>query len=371
MRIDSIELFHVALPLKKLLKSRGIELSRLETVLAKITSGDTVGWGEASPGAAPLVGGEWAAGVFGCLRDWLAPTLVGREINSGEEIQELLSPFRGNQFAKSALDAAWWDLLARWQNRPLAEVLGGKREAIELGLSFDVMDSIDEFVRQTTQAAEAGFSRLELKFRPGWELQMLNFIRRELPTHTLHVDCEGSMHLGHMEMFCRMDDFCLAMVVQPLVADDLVGHAMIQDTIRTPVGLDESITTPQQAEMALELKSCRYMCITPGRVGGLTPAVAIHNLCVEEGAICWLGALPQTAIGTRIGLALAAKDNFVYPADWIPSEELLACDLAAPPELVLEDGVRKARLWSEPGIGVEPEAGLLEKYCIARAKLPA
>jgi O-succinylbenzoate synthase len=371
MRIDSIELFHVALPFVKPRKSRGIVLEKLETVLARMACGETAGWGEASPGAAPLAGAEWAAGVFGCLRDWMAPALVGREIGSGAELQERLAAFEGNQFAKSALDAAWWDLSARRQQRTLSDVLGGKREAIELGLSFDEMDSIDEFLAEIKRAAADGFSRLELKFRPGWELQMLNFARQNLPVHTLHADCEGAMHLGHMETLCRMDDFNIAMVVQPLSPDDLVGHAMIQDTIRTAVGLDESITTVHRAEMALELKSCRYLCITPGRVGGLTPAVTIHDLSRDEHVPCWLGALPQTAIGTRTGLALAAKDNFTYPADYIPSEGLLEQDLAAGPELVLDEGVRKARLWSEPGIGVDPDPAVLDQCCIARANVVA
>lgn len=371
MHIDSIELFHLALPLRRPLVSRGVTLNRLETVLVRLASGPACGWGEAPVGAAPLIDHEWAAGATACLRDWLAPAVVGREINSGDALQECLAPFQGNRWAKAALDIAWWDLAARMQNRSLAEVLGGRRPAIDVGLSFDRMDSIDEFLQQLKQAADAGFSRLELKFRPGWELQMLNAVRQELPVHMLHVDCEASMHLGLMEMFCRMDDFGLAMVVQPLAADDLVGHAMIGDTIRTPVGLDESVATPEQAEMALELKSCRYLCITPGRVGGLTPAATVHNLCGEAGCICWLGATPQTAIGTRAGLALASKDHFTYPADFIPSEELLEEDLAVAPELIVEDGVRKVRLWSEPGLGVEPDAALLEKYCMNRVKLPA
>ena len=111
------------------------------------------------------------------------------------------------------------------------------------------------------------------------------------------------------------------------------------------------------------------MCITPGRVGGLTPAITIHDLCAEEDVLCWLGAMPQTAIGTRVGLALAAKQNFGYPADYLPSGSLLEVDLAPPPELFLEDGVRKARLWSEPGIGVVPDPEILERYCIAKATL--
>jgi O-succinylbenzoate synthase len=253
----------------------------------------------------------------------------------------------------------------------LHQLLDGQRDAIEVGVGFDQMESIEDFIAAIGRVLEAGYARVELKFRPGWDVQMVDFIRKEFPTETFHVDVEGALSLEYMEMLCRLDDFDLAMIEQPLPADDLVGHAMVQETVRTPICLDEGITTPAQAEMALELKSCEYVNLKPGRVGGLTPAVAIHDACVQNSVACFVGAMPQSAVGARIGLALAAKANCTYPADFVASDRLFEQDLAEPllPTRDEPDGTMRILLWSEPGIGVEPQPELLEKFCIARARL--
>ena len=162
----------------------------------------------------------------------------------------------------------------------------------------------------------------------------------------------------------------LAMIEQPLPADDLVGHAMLQESLRTPICLDEGITSLAQAEVAMELKSCKYVNLKPGRVGGLTTAVAIHDLCHDHCTPCYVGAMPQTAIGGRIGFALAAKSNCTYPADFFPSDRLLEADIAEPLLPAKDaDGRQCVRLSPAAGIGVEPDAALLEKFCIARATI--
>ena len=369
MQIDAIDIFHVSLPLKQPQEIAGRRSDSIETILVRMAAGGTAGWGEASPGNAPLGGGEWAAGAFALLRDWLAPTVAGSIIDSGEDLGRRLEQFRGNRFAKASLDSAWWDLHARQQGRPLHQVLDGRRGAVEVGPTFDRMESVDEFLALVGRALDAGFARVKLMFRPGWDIEMLRVIRQEFPTQTFHVDCEGALGLEHMEMLCRLDDFALAMVEQPLPPDDLVGHAMVQETIRTPVGLDEGVTTPAQADMALDLKSCRLVCLEPGRVGGISSAVAIHDACQANGVQCWGGAAPQSAVGARIALCVAAKANCTYPADRFAGEEILAEDLAVPlvPARDPADGVMRVALWPEPGIGIEPDPRLLEKYAIQRA----
>jgi O-succinylbenzoate synthase len=370
MRIDAIELFLVSLPLRQPLATSWGPMPALNTVLLKMEGDGAVGWGEASPGSGPIPGPEWAAGTFACVRDWLAPRLVGSNVDSGKDLQEQLSAVRGNSFAKAALDTAWWDLQARQQAKPLHDLLGKSRDAIEIGASFDKMDSIDAFLAALHEAVDAGYSRIELKFRPGWDVPMVNHVRHELPVTRLHIDAEGALGLQHMEMLYRLDDFCLAMVEQPFAPDDLVAHAMAQESVRTPICLDESITSPQVAEIALDLKSGKYLNVKPGRVGGLTSALAIHDACHENCVPCWVGAMPQTAIGSRIGYALASKENFTYPADQFRGDLLLETDLAAAPEPVRgEDGVLRIPLWSEPGIGVEPDAPLLDKYSLTRARI--
>jgi o-succinylbenzoate synthase len=370
MQIDAIELFHIGLPLRKALPSPLGPREKLETVIVAMHSGGDVGWGEASPGSAPLAGAEWAAGAFALLRDWLAPLVTGQSVSSGDDLTKLLEKFRGNQFAKAALDTAWWDLDARLQNRPLYERLGGTQPSVEVGPTFDRMESIDDFLALIAAAVDAGFGRVKLKFRPGWDVRMVDFVRKECPTATVHVDCEGGLGLGHTDMLYRLEDFMLAMIEQPLPADDLVGSAMIQESLRTPICLDEAITSLAQAEMAMELKSCKFVNLKPGRVGGLTSAVAIHDLCHEHCTPCYVGAMPQSAIAGRIGFALATKSNCTYPADFFPSDQILAADIAEPLLPVKDsDGKQRVHLTSATGIGVEPDAALLEKFCIAKAQL--
>jgi len=369
MQLDAIDLYHVALPLVKPQTTPFGAIDSLETVLVRMQSGDAAGWGEAGPGTAPFGGGDWAGAVFACLKRWLAPAVAGKFVESGEALAERLKRFRGNRFAKAALDTAWWDLKARREGKPLYQLLDPKREAIEVGPVFDQMESIDELLAAVGRAVDEGYSRVKLMFRPGWDVQMVDFVRKDFPTLPIGIDVEGDLTLGHWEMLCRLDDFGLAMIEQPLPADDFVGHAQLQDAVRTPVCLDESITTPEQAEIALDLRSCQFVNLEPGRVGGLTPAVAIHDACHDACVGCYVGAVPRSAIGTRIALALAAKANCTYPADDFRADEVLARDLAPPllPERSEPDGVMRIPLWSEPGLGVEPDVEELERCCLEQA----
>jgi O-succinylbenzoate synthase len=313
---------------------------------------------------------------------------VGREVASGDALGERLAPFRGNPFAKAALDTAWWDLRARLVGKPLYEILGAQRDAVEVGVGFDRMDSIDELFRAMAKAFDAGFARVELKIRPGWDVQMLNAVRHEFPTETIHVDVEGALSLDHVEILYRLDDFMVAMVEQPLPADDLVGHFMVQQGIRTPICLDESVTSVELAEIALSLLresklgerepdtgrtagDAIFINVKRGRVGGITPAVTIHDMCRDADVPCWVGAMPQSAIGFRATMALATKANFTYPADFVCSEELFREDLAEPlvPARDKADGPLRIPLWPEPGIGAEPDPRLLERFCLAQAKV--
>jgi len=372
VRIERMEIFHLALPMRRPIRTPLGPTETLETVVVRMEGAGASGWGEASPGNGPWASPEWARSVFDCLRDWLAPRLAGQSIDSGEELERLLSPFRGNHHARAALDAAWWDLNARLQHRPLHQLLGGTRQAIEVGVSFDEMETIEALLEAIDAAFQAGYGRVEVKMRPGWDLQMLNEVRHQFPTQTIHADVEAALTLNHMEILYRLDDFSLAMVEQPLPADDLVGHAMVQEVIRTPLCLDEGIATVQQADMAMDLKSCQYVNIKPGRVGGLTPATAIHDVCQQHNVPCFVGAMPQSAIGSRIGWALAAKANFSYPSEYVDSAELLGDDLAEPIRPVRdgEQDTLKIRLWQGPGIGVEPDVAALSRVALRKVSVP-
>lgn len=371
MKIDEVEVFHVALPLVEPQQTPCGAWDRLETVYVRLRSGDCEGWGEATPGNAPLQHAESAAAVFLCVRDWLAPALVGRHAESGLQLHELLGRFRGNRFAKAALDTAWWDLHARRLGKPLAEVIGGTRQAVELGTAFDEMDSIDGLIEQVARAFQAGFSRVELKLRPGWDVQVLNFVRQEFPVQTMHVDIEGAMRLENMELLYRMDDFSLAMVEQPLPGEDLVGMAMVQEGIRTPLALDEAIVSPHHAELAIELKSGKFLNLKVGRTGGITPLLVIRDMCRQGEMQCFVGSDPQSALGMRFSMAVASLPECTYPADFVATDRLFAEQPVPPLETARRDEDRAIQvpLWTEPGVGVTPDRPLIEKLSLARARL--
>lgn len=372
MQIDAIELFHVALPLKSPWRTAYGEDQTVETVLIKAESAELTAWAESCPLAGPTYSPEWAGGVFVCLRDWLVPAVLGEWIETGEALQSRLNRFRGNPFAKAAVDNVWWTLRAQRRQLPLHVLLGGTREEVLVGADFGVMDSIEQLLTAVGRAVADGYQRIKLKYRPGWDLTMLRAVRQEFPTERLHIDCNGAYTLDDLDMFCRLDDFSLEMIEQPLTPEDLIDHARLQETIRTPLCLDESIFSLARAQEALDLGSCRYMNLKPGRVGGLTVAKAIHEACAAANVPCWVGGMLETAIGARTNIALATLAECSYPADIFPSERFYAVDLGHP-EVRLDktaDGSPMVKPLNTPGTGAAPDEKLLEHYLVAHCRLP-
>jgi O-succinylbenzoate synthase len=320
----------------------------------------------------PCYSPEWAGGALACLERWLAPAIVGQNIASGEDLQARLSHFTGNPFAKAALDNAWWVLEAQLRGLPLHKLLGATRNSVDVGADIGVLDSIEELIAAIGAALEAGFPRIKLKIRPGWDIDVLRIVRQAYPAARMHVDCNAAYRFDDLPLLCRLDDFQLEMIEQPLAAGDLIDHARLQAQIRTPICLDESITSSEICRVALDLGSCRAVNVKPGRVGGVTEALAIHNLCREAGVTAWVGGMLESAIGGRIALALAMLDGFTYPADVFPSTRFYAEELGNP-LMALDGGARPvARMTALdlPGIGTEPNSDLLERYCVARVSLP-
>ena len=358
MNIDRIELFHVAMPLIYPWRTAYGEDATIHSVLCRMTSGSLAAWGESSSLAAPCYSPEWAGGVFAVAKEWLAPALVGQSIASGDELHARLAHFKGNVFAKAVLDNAWWALQAQSIGKPLhlllAQAAGcNARDEAPVGADFGVLDSIDELLAAIGPAVEQGFARVKLKFRPDWDLPMLRAVRAAFPRHTFHIDCNGGYRLADALLFRELDELNLAMIEQPLAHDDLVDHAALQAEIHTPVCLDESISGLRQAEQAIQLKSCRYVNIKPGRVGGLTVAVKIHNACQAAGIPCWVGGMLESSVGASQCVALAMLPNFTYPADIFPSSRFYHEDLGDPPlELIRtrEDlpGVQPLAVLPEP-----------------------
>ncbi|MCF0234616.1 MAG: hypothetical protein HUK22_06515 [Thermoguttaceae bacterium] len=276
---------------------------------------------------------------------------------------------------------AWQDLNAKLRGVPLWKALGGTNEPLKVGLAFDRFIEQDEFFAELKRVADEHYARLTLKFRPGWDVQALNFARIDSPSWLqLQVDVEGDLDFDkHADTIYRMDDFFLNCVEQPLTPKDYVAHAMMKNTLRTPICLDESIESFADAEMAIDLEACSQFCLKSGRVGGIGEARKIAEFAESQGIGCYSGFDLQSSIGYRFAVALGATSNMTLPLDYIRLDEILIDDLCAPllavektfpaddkkPERVF----RVVELWEEPGIGTEPIPEILEKYTLDKFEM--
>ncbi|MCG3149463.1 MAG: o-succinylbenzoate synthase [Verrucomicrobiae bacterium] len=362
MIIESIEIYRVNMPLVYPFRTAFGDTYAIESVLVKMTGGGRTGWGETSPWASPAYSPEWAAGVFSVMRDWLAPRLIGKDIASGAQLQSELALFKGNFFAKAGLDLAWWDLHAQLLGKPLWQIIGGKSDTIEVGADFGVMETFDLLLKEIDGAVRQGFKRVKLKFRPGWELDMVKTVRKHFPKAVFHVDCNSAYRLFDSAMLRQLDQYNLAMIEQPLAHDDLHEHAQLQKLVRTPVCLDESITSPVKAAQAIELGACRWINIKPGRVGGITNALAINQIAEAAGIPVWIGGMLESSVGGAHCQALATLANSKYPSDIFPTSRFYAQDLSEPPLDLSGPSVMK--LAGGSGIGHQPHPDRLAKLSL-------
>jgi len=385
MLVERIDLWHVAMPLLYPWRTASHEEWAIHSVLVRLESGGQVGWGETTPFADPTYSPEWASGAFGVLRDWLAPMVVGRDIGSGEELQRLLKPFKGNPFAKAGLDLAWWDLEGKLRGQPVHRLLAATSTAAtapgatapptpapdrcEIGADFGVQDSLDDLVRLVGGAVDEGFRRVKLKFRPGWDIDMVAAVRGTFPDLPIHVDCNSGYTLADLDLFRRLDRFGLVMLEQPLAHDDLVDHAKLARAIETPICLDETIVSLDRARHAIELGSCSWINLKHGRLGGLTAARQVHDLCAESGVRCWVGSMLESAVGSAFSVALGLLPNVHYPADIFPTDRHYTRDLATPEVRFVTgaEGGRFALADVAPGIAPAPDPAMLAEWALEEA----
>lgn len=362
MRIDSVEIYHVAMPLLYSFRTAYGSDDVISSVLVKLISEDYYGWGEGCSLEYPAYSTEFAEGQFIVSQKFISRSLLGKNIASGQQLQQELAWIKGNFFAKSAFDLAWWDLYAKLQNKPLWQIIGGKSPDVEAGADFGIMESIDLLLENIKKAVAGGYKRIKLKYRPGWELNMIDAVRKIFPDLTMHIDCNSAYTLADLEMLKELDKYNLSMIEQPLMYDDLVDHAVLQTMLKTPICLDESITSPDKARKAIQLKACGWVNIKPGRVGGITNAIKIHDIAAATNIPCWIGGMLESAIGASHCLALATLPNIKYPCDIFPTSRFYAHDLAVPEMVHSAPSMFHAQ--NAPGIGTEPVPEILTKQTL-------
>ena len=283
MRIDRIDLYWARVPLAFVWKTSYGDQHFTDTILVRMEGGGHYAWGESCPPAIPGYSAEHTLGTFHTLREHLAPCIIGQDIESAQDLLDRIAFVKGNQFARAGLEIAWWVLDAKRRGVPLHVALGGVGDRVAVGADFGVQDSIDILLAKIQGAVDQGFPRIKLKFRPGWDLPMVDAVRSAFPRFTFHVDCNAAYTPADTDLFRKLDRYQLAMIEQPLADDgmSLINHADLQRAIETPICLDESAHSLAHVQAAIRLGSCKVVNVKVARVGGLSASRDIQSLCAD------------------------------------------------------------------------------------------
>ncbi|WP_207858008.1 o-succinylbenzoate synthase [Lucifera butyrica] len=309
------------------------------------------GWGEAVAMAEPLYNEETVDTVWILLKKHLLPLLWQRELNHPREVAGWFTPIRRNYMAKAAVEGAIWDLFAKEQGIPLYRALGGNKNAIDVGISIGIQKNQEELLAVIEKYCNEGYKRIKIKIMPGWDTEIIAAVRCRFPDILLMADANSAYTLEDINRLAALDRYQLMMLEQPLAHDDMIDHAQLQQQLRTPVCLDESIHSVEDARKAIELGSCRIINIKVGRVGGLTEACRIHDFCRSHNVPVWCGGMLESGIGRAHNIAITTLPGFTLPGDTAASSRYWEQDLILP-EVTVEQG--RVQVPEEPGIGYEP-----------------
>jgi O-succinylbenzoate synthase len=327
-------------------------------ILLKVADGPHTGYGEVTAAEGPFYSYETWETAWHILRDYVIPAVLGKEIERAADFTGLMRPFRGHNMAKAGLETALWDLEAKQQGIPLWKMLGGTRERIECGVSIGIQPSIDKLLAKIATEVDAGYRRIKIKIKPGWDVDVVRAVREAFPKILLMGDANSAYALDDVAVFKQMDKYDLVMVEQPLHHEDMIDHAELQKQIRTPICLDESIHSAADARKAIAIGACRIINIKLGRVGGHNEVRAVHDVCRDNGIRVWCGGMLESGIGRAHNVAISSLDNFSLPGDVSASRRYWLEDIIEPAVEVSADGLIAQR--NEPGIGYAVKQDLIE-----------
>ena len=338
LTIDAVHLREINMPLAFPFEtSFGITTTR-RILLVEIESDGLTAWGECVAGEHPYYSEESIDTAWMVSETELAPRLVGQELVGGGSVPALFRQVRGHRMAKAALENAVWDLEAQKKKMPLAELLGGVRSEIPCGVSIGIQPSPAVLMEKIAEAVEAGYQRVKLKCKPGWDTKIFEQVRANWPDIRLSCDANSAYRVRDIEHIVDWDQFDLMMIEQPLWYDDFYFHSMLQKRLDTPICLDESIRTRRDALAAIDMESCRVINVKVGRVGGFSEAIAVHNATAERGIPVWCGGMLETGIGRAHNIALSSLANFSLPGDVSASKRYWVEDIIDPEVTVSLEG---------------------------------
>jgi O-succinylbenzoate synthase len=355
VRIERIELRLLRLPLVRFFETSFGRIHERPFVLVTVEGEGTTGAGECVADAGPFYSSETTRTAWHVIADFITPLVLGREFPHPRDIFAALRGIRGHNMAKAAVEMAAWDLFAKQQGQPLCRALGGSDDYIERGIasgvSIGIQDSLEQLGRQVETELAAGYRRIKIKIKPGWDLAAVEMVRRRFGGIPLMVDANAAYQLADAAHLAALDPFELMMIEQPLDYDDVQDHAALQARIRTPICLDESLHTVRIAAEAIRAGACRIINIKPGRVGGHGQSIALHDLAAGHGIPVWHGGMLESGVGRAHNVHLSTLPNFSLPGDVAASRRYFSPDLIDPEIEVRPDGT--IAVPTGPGIGVE------------------
>jgi O-succinylbenzoate synthase len=368
VKIVSIEMREIRLRLVHVFETSFGKTTERRILLIRVADENGgEGWGECTAGEGPFYCEEWIDSAWEVTRRFLAPMVIGKEVESAADVFGLMARARGNRMAKAAIETATWDLEAKQIGVPLWKRLGGVRSEIPCGVSIGIQDTHEELLEKIEKELAAGYQRIKIKIKPGWDRRAVEAIRSRYPNIRLMVDANSAYTLDDVPTFRALDEFNLMMVEQPLAFDDRDDHATLQKQIKTPVCLDESIRSAEDARKALEIGACRIINIKLGRVGGHREAKRVEDVCRTRQVPVWCGGMLESGIGRAHNIAMATLEGFTLPGDVSASERYWEEDIIEPPVEVTPRGTIVAR--DEPGIGYEINLDRIKSLTVKEEKL--
>src|SRR5690348_4144668 len=369
MRIDAIFLREIRLPLVQPFQTSFGTTTERRILLVELRGEGLVGWGECVAGEHPYFSEETIDTAWLVIQQELGPMLASADPDHGGKCPGIFRRVRGHRMAKAALENAVWDLEAQMKAVPLASLLGGSREFIDCGVSIGIQPALEKQLAEVEKELAAGYQRIKLKCKPGWDVKVFEAVRHRWPEITLSCDANSAYRLNDSDHLVSFDEFNLLMIEQPLWADDFYFHSMLQKRLNTPICLDESIRNRRDALAAIEMGSCRIVNIKLGRVGGFSEAIAVHNAAQERGIPVWCGGMLETGIGRAHNIALSTLEDFTLPGDVSASARYWAEDIVDPEIKVSSAG--EIAVLDTPGRGYEVRTDLVERLTVRKETIRA
>jgi O-succinylbenzoate synthase len=331
MKIESVHLRQIRLPLVHFFETSFGRTTQRDIILVEVKGEGGTGWGEVTAGENPFYNEEWTEAAWLILRHYAIPRVLGRDLRTACDVAPLTAHIRGHQMARAGLEVAVWDLEARLEGVPLwKKIGGGARREIPCGVSIGIQDSVPQLLDKIAHELAAGYQRIKMKIKPGWDVDVIRQVRERFPSIKLMADANSAYTLADAAHLKKLDEFYLMMIEQPLAHDDIIDHAELQSQLETPICLDECIRSAHHAEQAFKLRACGIINIKLGRVGGFREARAVHDVAQSAGIPVWCGGMLEAGIGRAHNVALATLANFVLPGDVSASKRYWARDIIRP-----------------------------------------